>query len=70
VHTAVLSREHDLWVRTEAEPGWLAGPGRSVLLGIHQAIYEAVAAGDAAAAQTAILRHHEVMLEHLDRRHG
>ena len=27
VHTAVLSQEHELWVRTEAEPGWLAGPG-------------------------------------------
>jgi GntR family transcriptional repressor for pyruvate dehydrogenase complex len=67
VHTAVLSREHDLWVRTEAEPGWLAGPGRSVLLDIHQAIYDAVAAGDASGAQTAVLRHHEVMLEHLGR---
>jgi GntR family transcriptional repressor for pyruvate dehydrogenase complex len=65
VHTAVLSQEHELWVRTEAEPGWLAGPGRSVLLDIHQAIYDAVAAGDAGAAQAAVLRHHEVMLEHL-----
>jgi GntR family transcriptional regulator, transcriptional repressor for pyruvate dehydrogenase complex len=67
VHTAVLSQEHELWVRTEAEPGWLAGPGRSVLLDIHQAIYDAVAAGDATAAQTAVLRHHKVMLEHLGR---
>jgi hypothetical protein len=65
VHTAVLSQEHEVWVRTEAEPGWLAGPGRSVLLDIHQAIYDAVAAGDAAAAQTAVLRDHEVMLAHL-----
>ena len=67
VHTAVLSQEHELWIRTEAEPGWLAGPGRSVLLDIHQAIYDAVAAGDANRAQTAVLRHHEVMLEHLGR---
>ena len=67
VHTAVLSQEHELWVRTEAEPGWLAGPGRSVLLDIHQAIYDAVAAGDADRAQTAVLRHHEAMLEHLGR---
>jgi len=65
VHTAVLSQEHELWVRTEAEPGWLAGPGRSVLLDIHQAIYDAVAAGDAGRAKAAVLRHHEVMLEHL-----
>jgi GntR family transcriptional repressor for pyruvate dehydrogenase complex len=65
VHTAVLSREHDLWVRTEQEPGWLAGPGGSVLLDIHQAIYDAVAVGDADRAQAAVLRHHEVMLAHL-----
>ncbi len=67
VHTAVLSQEHELWVRTEAEPGWLAGPGRSVLLDIHQAIYDAVAAGDASRARAAVLHHHEMMLEHLGR---
>src|SRR5215471_13517430 len=67
VHTAVLSQEHDLWVRTETEPGWLAGPGASVLLEIHQAIFDAVASGDARRAQAAVLRHHEVMLEHLGR---
>jgi GntR family transcriptional regulator, transcriptional repressor for pyruvate dehydrogenase complex len=66
-HTVVLSQEHELWVRTETEPGWLAGPGASVLLEIHQAIFDAVAAGDARAAQAAVLRHHEVMLEHLGR---
>jgi len=65
VHTAVLSREHELWVRTETEPGWLAGSGASVLLEIHQAICDAVAAGDASRAQAAVLHHHEVMLEHL-----
>jgi len=43
------------------------GPGASVLLEIHQAIFDAVAAGDARAAQAAVLRHHEVMLEHLGR---
>jgi GntR family transcriptional regulator, transcriptional repressor for pyruvate dehydrogenase complex len=67
VHTAVLSQEHELWVRTETEPGWLAGPGASVLLELHQAIFDAVASGDARAAQAAVLRHHEVMLEHLGR---
>jgi len=65
VHTAVLSREYGLWVRTETEPAWLAGPGSSVLLDIHRAIYDAVAGGDAEAARAAVLRHHEVMLEHL-----
>jgi GntR family transcriptional repressor for pyruvate dehydrogenase complex len=65
VHTAVLSREYAHWVRTETEPAWLASPGASVLLDLHRAIYDAVAAGDAQAAQTSVLRHHEVMLEHL-----
>jgi GntR family transcriptional repressor for pyruvate dehydrogenase complex len=65
VHTAVLRQEHELWVSTETEPGWLAGRGVSVLLEIHQGIFDAVAAGDASAAQAAVLRHHEVMLEHL-----
>jgi GntR family transcriptional regulator, transcriptional repressor for pyruvate dehydrogenase complex len=66
-HGPVLSQEHELWVRTETEPGWLTGPRASVLLKIHQAIFDAVAAGDARAAQAAVLRHHEVMLEHLGR---
>ncbi len=65
VHTAVLSREYEHWVRTETEPAWLAGPGSSVLLDLHQAIYDAVAGADTEAARAAVLRHHEVMLEHL-----
>jgi GntR family transcriptional repressor for pyruvate dehydrogenase complex len=65
VHTAVLTREYSHWVRTETEPAWLASPGAGVLLDLHRAIYDAVAAGDAQAAQTSVLRHHEVMLEHL-----
>jgi DNA-binding FadR family transcriptional regulator len=35
------------------------------LLDIHQAICDAVAAGDAGRARAAVLRHHEVMLAHL-----
>jgi GntR family transcriptional regulator, transcriptional repressor for pyruvate dehydrogenase complex len=65
VHTAVLAHEYQHWVRTETEPAWLAPPGAPALLGLHQAIYDAVAAADAAAARAAVLRHHQVMLEHL-----
>jgi GntR family transcriptional repressor for pyruvate dehydrogenase complex len=65
VHTAVLTREYAHWVRTETEPAWLASPGTGVLLDLHRAIYDAVAAGDEEAARTSVLRHHEVMLEHL-----
>jgi GntR family transcriptional repressor for pyruvate dehydrogenase complex len=65
VHTAVLSREYGEWVRTDEVPDWLAPQRAGGLLGLHRDIYEAVAAGDADAARAAVLRHHEVMLEHL-----
>ena len=64
VHTAVLAREYEHWVRTETEPTWLAPPAVP-LLDLHRAIYDAVAAGDAEAARVAVQRHHQVMLEHL-----
>jgi GntR family transcriptional regulator, transcriptional repressor for pyruvate dehydrogenase complex len=63
VHAAVLAHEYEHWVRTETEPAWLAVPG--TLLGLHQEIYDAIAAGDAEAARLSVLRHHEVMLAHL-----
>ena len=63
VHAAVLSHEYEHWVRTETEPAWLAAPG--ALLGLHQAIYDAIAAGDTEAARLSVLRHHEEMLAHL-----
>src|SRR5215472_462238 len=64
VHTAVLAREYEHWVQTETEPTWLAPPAVQ-LLDLHRSIYDAVAAGDAEAARVAVLRHHQVMLEHL-----
>jgi GntR family transcriptional regulator, transcriptional repressor for pyruvate dehydrogenase complex len=63
VHAAVLAHEYEHWVRTETEPAWLASPG--ALLGLHQAIYDAIAAGDTEAARLSVRRHHQVMLEHL-----
>jgi GntR family transcriptional repressor for pyruvate dehydrogenase complex len=65
VHTAVLSHEYEHWVRTETEPAWLDPAGAPALLQLHRAIYDAVVAGDTAAAQAAVQRHHAVMLEHL-----
>ena len=50
VHAAVLSHEYEHWVRTETEPARLAPSGAPVLLDLHQAIYDAVAAGDEEAA--------------------
>src|SRR5262249_31906251 len=69
VHTAVLTHEHEHWVRTEAEPAWLAPPA-APLLNLHRAIYDAVAAADPEAASAAVLRHHQVMLAHLRAAHG
>ena len=68
VHTAVLTHEHEHWVRTETEPAWLAPPA-APLLDLHRAIYDAVAAADPEAASAAVLRHHQVMLEHLRAAH-
>jgi GntR family transcriptional regulator, transcriptional repressor for pyruvate dehydrogenase complex len=65
VHTAVLSHEYEHWVRTDTEPAWLAPAGSPALLDLHRAIYEAIAAGDGEAARVSVMRHHEVMLEHL-----
>jgi GntR family transcriptional regulator, transcriptional repressor for pyruvate dehydrogenase complex len=64
VHAAVLAREYEHWIRTETEPAWLAPPAVP-LLDLHRAICDAVAAGEAEAARNAVLRHHQVMLEHL-----
>ncbi len=65
VHTAVLSHEYEHWVRTETEPAWLDPAGAPALVELHQAICDAVAAGDGQAARSAVERHHAVMLEHL-----
>ena len=65
VHAAVLTHEYEHWVRTETEPAWLAPPGAAALLDLHRAIYDAIVAVDAEAARAAVLRHHQVMLEHL-----
>jgi GntR family transcriptional repressor for pyruvate dehydrogenase complex len=65
VHTAVLSREYEHWVRTETQPSWLISARAGVLLDIHRRIYDAIAAGDGSAARVAVRNHHEAMLEHL-----
>jgi GntR family transcriptional repressor for pyruvate dehydrogenase complex len=69
VHAAVLTHEHEHWVRTETEPAWLAPP-TAPLLDLHRAIYDAVAAADPEAASAAVRRHHQVMLEHLKAANG
>ena len=58
VHTAVLSQEHELWVRTEAEPGWLAGLNSQAghLLAGHGALFALLAAVIEVAVGWCVLR--------------
>lgn len=65
VHSAVLSHEYEHWVRTETEPSWLSQAESATLIGLHQAIADAVTAGDQSAATAAVARHHAAMLDHL-----
>lgn len=65
VHTAVLSHEYEHWVRTETQPSWLVPDQAAERLDLHQAIHDAIVAGDVDAARAAVLRHHASMLEHL-----
>jgi GntR family transcriptional regulator, transcriptional repressor for pyruvate dehydrogenase complex len=65
VHAAVLSHEYEHWVRTETEPAWLVPSSAPALVDLHQAIHDAIAAGDKEAARASVLCHHQVMLEHL-----
>jgi GntR family transcriptional repressor for pyruvate dehydrogenase complex len=65
VHTTVLGYEYDHWVRTETEPSWLSPGSAPAQLDLHHAIYQSVIRRDTEAATAAVLRHHEVMLDHL-----
>ena len=64
VHTAVLSYEYDEWVETDTKPGWMR-LDRDPHLELHEPILDAVLRGKPALARAAVLKHHEVMLEHI-----
>jgi GntR family transcriptional repressor for pyruvate dehydrogenase complex len=66
VHTAVLSREYEQWVDTEAVPGWLAASDPGEHLALHEPIADAVIGRDPEAAKRAVDRHHEAMLRHIE----
>lgn len=65
VHTAVLSYEFRYWVETESVPGWLRRTSAAEQVALHEPIARSVIERDAEAARAAVLRHHQVMSEHL-----
>jgi GntR family transcriptional regulator, transcriptional repressor for pyruvate dehydrogenase complex len=65
VHTAVLSYEFKYWVETESVPAWLRHTNAAEQITLHEPIARAVIGRDAEAARAAVLKHHDVMSEHL-----
>ena len=66
VHTAILSYEFNNWIETESVPAWLRDSDPEDQMALHAPIADAVARRDAKAADEAVLKHHAVMLEHLE----
>jgi GntR family transcriptional repressor for pyruvate dehydrogenase complex len=66
VHTATLSYEYRSWVETESIPVWLRDMTPEGQLALHEPISRAVIEANAEAARLAVLRHHDVMSEHLE----
>ena len=65
-HTAVIRYEYQRWVDDDEVPTWLRPDAAGSQLAIHEPIVAALEAGDVDAAQAAVLRHNEVMRQHLD----
>jgi GntR family transcriptional regulator, transcriptional repressor for pyruvate dehydrogenase complex len=65
VHTAILEREYEQWVRTDDAPEWLAPAHRGEHLDLHRAVRDSFASGEAHELEVALGRHHRAMLGHL-----
>lgn len=65
VHAALIDYEYSDWVERGDVPAWLGHDGLDTQMGIHEPILRAVASGDLAAAQAAVLNHHVVMRQHI-----
>jgi GntR family transcriptional repressor for pyruvate dehydrogenase complex len=66
VHTAILSYEFNNWIQTESVPAWLRNSDPEEQMALHEPIADAVVTRDPEAAADAVLKHHAVMLEHLE----
>jgi GntR family transcriptional repressor for pyruvate dehydrogenase complex len=67
VHATLINYEYRAWIDTGTTPAWLGASESSSQAALHEPILAAVRARDAAAARRAIVRHHEVMSDHLAR---
>jgi GntR family transcriptional repressor for pyruvate dehydrogenase complex len=65
VHTAVLSYEFKYWVEAESVPAWLRRATAADQVALHEPIARAVIDRDPESARAAVLKHHEIMSEHL-----
>jgi len=66
VHSAVLSDQLKSWVDSESQPPWLRDTGPEQHWALHEPIVAAVIDRDIQAADAAVLKHHQVMTEHLE----
>jgi GntR family transcriptional repressor for pyruvate dehydrogenase complex len=66
VHSAVLSYQLRSWVDSESQPPWLRDTGPEQHWALHEPIAAAVIDRNIRAADAAVLKHHQVMTEHLE----
>ena len=65
VHATLVNYEYQAWIEKGTVPAWLQKSQAGALNALHEPILDAVRSGDAALGARAVLRHHEVMAQHL-----
>jgi len=65
VHTAVITYEHEPWIRNDRVPFWLRPRRVAEVQSLHESIMTALQDRDEHGAVAAVLRHHEAMMAHL-----
>jgi GntR family transcriptional regulator, transcriptional repressor for pyruvate dehydrogenase complex len=65
VHATLMNYEYHAWIEMGTVPAWLQKPEAEALHALHEPILDAVRCGDTAMGVRAVLRHHEVMAQHL-----
>jgi GntR family transcriptional repressor for pyruvate dehydrogenase complex len=65
VHATLMNYEYQAWIEMGTVPAWLQKSEAEALNALHEPILDAVRSGDTAMGVRAVLRHHEVMAQHL-----
>ena len=65
VHETLINYEYRNWIGSGTVPGWLRPGEAAGLTALHAPILAAVRDRDEAAGRIAVLRHHDVMAQHL-----